>query len=186
MIPTLNETVVHYSNFDDSAPIEWQNALDDGPFGNNYQTCIIEENPEYSKTTTTKSLFIYKLISEKNKVESHFKKKVGSLKLSEKWQKEGVLPPNFQCKKIAKNLLVLLFDRFELMPEKIAPTIEGGIFIKYQNVENDHELIIEVYNDSDIAALISFDKKILGAFDVIDVEHEFTSIMKLFNELPIS
>ena len=73
------------------------------------------------------------------------------------WVEEGVIPPNMVAKEKALAICKKLFKRYNLIPDKISPTKEEGVFLCYDNVNynTDSSLIIEVYNTLETAALVS-------------------------------
>ena len=106
---------------------------------------------------------------------------IHSLELPQKWRNEGIAPPNFECKKLARKVAVALYQDFSLIPIRIALSIEEGIYLKYKNFDNNKVLEIEVYNDNlDIAAILTKNDEIIKS---VDIEKEnFSEIVKLFND----
>ncbi len=71
------------------------------------------------------------------------------------WRLKGINPPNIDAKKTAEKVCFNLYDFYSLIPIKITPTKEEGIFIYYKNFNNNRVLLIEVYNNLEIAALVN-------------------------------
>ncbi len=61
---------------------------------------------------------------------------------------------NVRIKKLVKEVCVALYKEYGLIPDRIAPSVEEGIFIYYKNI-NNNDLIIEVYKDFEIALLFT-------------------------------
>lgn len=91
--------------------------------------------------------------------------KLDSINYPKDWIAQGIKPANVQCKKLTKEILIELFEKYELIPSRIEPSIETAYFLKYNNYINNKELIIEIYNDLEIAALINQNKTILSSYD---------------------
>ena len=108
---------------------------------------------------------------------------VDSVLLPEKWISEGVHPPTVECKNLAKSAIVKFYKDFSIYPTRISATVEEGIFIKYINHANKKELSIEIYNDLDIAALITKGKEIITSMDIPYISNEyFSKIFEIFYE----
>ena len=50
----------------------------------------------------------------------------------------------------------------------------------YKNYDNDNELNIEIYNDLDIAGIITNNKKTIEVFDIY--ENSFSKIISIFKK----
>lgn len=109
---------------------------------------------------------------------------VDSINLPNKWQAEGVHPPTLECRKLAKSVVLQLLKIYQLYPSRISATIEEGAFINYINHVNKHNLSIEVYNDLDIAAIITRDKEIIMSADITN--ENFKEIIQIFNARQLS
>jgi hypothetical protein len=89
--------------------------------------------------------------------------------------------PDENCKKNALFVISILIDSFDMIPIRVAPSIENGIYIKYQL---NKTLEIEIYNDSKISGIVSHDDKTLLAMDIIDFD--FKPLIDQFNCFSIS
>ncbi len=105
---------------------------------------------------------------------------VSSASLSQKWINEGLYPPTVECKELAKNIVSGLYAEYNLYPIRVNATVEEGVFIKYINHINKKELSIEIYNDLDIAALVTNGKEIIASRDIVD--EYFSEIYRIFQE----
>jgi hypothetical protein len=91
-----------------------------------------------------------------------------NIRMPEDWAQEGVNPPNIEAKNIAKKTCISLYDDYGLIPIRISPTKEEGIFIYYKHFNNNRELFVEVYNNLEVAALVNDEenKKIIYSEDI--------------------
>ncbi len=105
---------------------------------------------------------------------------VSSASLSQKRINEGLYPPTVECKELAKNIVSGLYAEHSLYPIRVSATVEEGVFIKYINHINKKELSIEIYNDLDIAALVTKGKEIIASKDIVD--ESFSEIYRIFQE----
>ena len=118
---------------------------------------------------------------ETKPVFSHIKTNmINNIVLRKSWEKQGILPPNVACKNEAKKLSFLLFDKYELIPNIVDASIDGGIYIRYWNSINNHSLFVEIYNDLEIAAVVNDEnkKKILASENIEN--DNFDNIIKYF------
>lgn len=88
------------------------------------------------------------------------------------WEEENIDQPNQSAKMKSLEICKYLFKEYNLIPSRIAPTKEVGIFLSYENPAqtSDRTLIIEIYNNLEVAALINDNssKKILYSADITD------------------
>ena len=77
------------------------------------------------------------------------------------WDKEKVNRPNLSSKNMAMDVCKSLYDKYSLIPFKISPTKEEGVYIRfdYSSASIKRSLIIEVYNTLEIAAIITNNDK---------------------------
>ncbi|MCP4137355.1 MAG: hypothetical protein GY754_40685 [bacterium] len=108
--------------------------------------------------------------------------RLDSISYPRDWVNQGIKPINIQCKKLTEKVLLNLYENYHLIPTRIAPSIESAYFLKYINYDNNKELIVEIYNDLDIAALINKNKEIIFSFDssTNDYTNDFKKITKIF------
>lgn len=78
-----------------------------------------------------------------------------------RWEAEGIDRPNMAAKIESFSIIQKLLEEYQLIPISIAASIEEGICITYNNVTGwqDKSLIIEVYNDLEIALIVTDNKK---------------------------
>lgn len=97
------------------------------------------------------------------------------------WELENIAKPSISCRQRTADIAINLLEKFELHPDRVRANIEEGITLYYKNYENDKELILEVYNTLEMAALVNKDKKIIRC---INFEKEddanFNEIIQLF------
>lgn len=111
-----------------------------------------------------------------------------SIKLPEHWAEEGALPPNIESKRKAFEICECLFKTYSLVPDRIASTIEEGVFIAYDSTSISKTLYIEVYNNSEVGFLINdnFKKVIIYSKEILDFNNvksfNFKHAIKLLNE----
>ena len=84
------------------------------------------------------------------------------------WAEEGVYPPNGLSKKLAFEICKHIFEIHGRSPDRIAPTMEGGVFIAYDSPKGNISLYIEAYNDLTAGYLVNDNsqKKILASEDI--------------------
>lgn len=108
--------------------------------------------------------------------------KIDSLQIPSKWHIEGINPPTIECKNLAKTTVEHLHSDFIMSPERISPTIEEGVFVKYVNYKNYRELSIEIYNDLDMVALVTTqDGNIIVSEEIVG--GDFSDICRIFQEI---
>lgn len=93
-----------------------------------------------------------------------------TLTLPRRLSMEGIAAPTVQCRMTAAELTVHLYDEYRLFPERIAPNVEEGITIVYANHISERTLVAEVYNTTEIAALLNHGKTIVRGIDVQGVD----------------
>ena len=98
--------------------------------------------------------------------------------IPKKWKIENIKAPTLACKQEAEIIVKHLYDEYSLNPLRIEATIEEGIFVNYRNFNNDNILSIEIYNDHDIACILTNGKNIIKSMDIKD--GSFTEIIRLF------
>lgn len=94
--------------------------------------------------------------------------RIFALTIPKKWKVEGIKAPNLICKTYASSIASQLYNEYSIYPERINSSVEEGIMLYYKNNDNNNELNIEVYNDLDVAALISNNNEIIKSFDIYD------------------
>jgi hypothetical protein len=100
----------------------------------------------------------------------NLKARIYSLVLPARMREEGVAPPTVTCRDKAATIAFTLYSRSRIIPERVSPNVEEGISIVYRNHLADKTLVIEVYNTTEIAALLNQSKTILAAEDLKDVD----------------
>ncbi len=86
------------------------------------------------------------------------------------WKEEGICKPNSIAKENALKVCKNLFKKYDLIPDRILASKENGVFITYDkvNFNENLSLVIETYNDNEIAAVVSdnIKKNILYSADI--------------------
>ncbi len=77
-------------------------------------------------------------------------------------------------------MLCRLFDNYGLIPYKIVPSKEGGVFAAFKNPLNENILRVEVDNELDVAAVVSDGHSILESALIEDDDSE-RSLIECFN-----
>lgn len=108
------------------------------------------------------------------------KNKIYHLSFPNRWEKDGIAKPNIHSKEETVKVCRHLFDEYELIPFRIVPTKEGGLTVLYEDFSNNRSLIIEIYNDLDIAALVN-DNKNKSVISSVDIRSlNFSEIVKAY------
>jgi len=96
-----------------------------------------------------------------------------------KWRNKGIEEPSIYCKEKAETVIFILKSN-NIKSERITPSIEGGLLIYCFNEKNNRSLDIEIYNDLEVATVISDIKecKIISSEDIEDLN--FKSVLKEF------
>lgn len=112
-------------------------------------------------------------------VHNHIKEiMIDQISLRKRWEIEGIKPPNIFCKNKTKDICIYLFDKYEIIPKKVDASKEEGIFVLYLNPKNDRTLEIEIYNDLDVAAIVTDNNRIVASKDIEQLS--FDSIIRFF------
>lgn len=107
----------------------------------------------------------------------NLKARIYSLVLPNRMCEEGVAPPTVRCRDKASTLAAHLYVCNRIIPERISPNVENGISIVYRNHLADRTLVIEVYNTTEIAALLNQSKTILAVEDLGNVDDPMLETM---------
>jgi len=106
-----------------------------------------------------------------------------TVKLSNRFAERGIMQPTANCRKIAAQLAGTLLRSYEMYPERFEASVEEGVGLIYKNYEANKILVIEVYNTTEIAAIINSDKQILGAWDIVNENDQvLTDVIRTFKE----
>jgi len=113
------------------------------------------------------------------KIESRI---LNSLRFPAHWAEDGIAEPNMACKLKANEICKHIFEIYEKMPDRIAPTKEEGVFIAYDSPSGNETLFIEVYNDLEAGFLLNDNerKQIITSDDITDFE--FADIFQFIND----
>jgi len=107
--------------------------------------------------------------------------RVLSLVLPPRWAKEGVPSPTTRSKRDGSKLVSTLYKQFSLIPTRVSATVEGGVFMSYDDHRTGNTLSIEVYNDLDRAAIVTNGKTPITAADIESDEH-LSKIVLIFQK----
>lgn len=97
------------------------------------------------------------------------------------WAQEGISQPNMASKVKAFEICRELFKKYDVFPDRIAPTKEEGLFLVFDSANGNRTLLIEVYNDLEAGYLINdnSNKKILVSKDIKDPD--FSEAIRILN-----
>ena len=94
----------------------------------------------------------------------------------EEWKNEGISPPTQDCIKQAKDIFFHLYNESNILPKRIAPSVEEAVLLFYE--KGDKTLAVEIYNDSDVSAVFNQNNKIYSE----DIKNNnFNTILMCFN-----
>lgn len=100
---------------------------------------------------------------------NHIETSIGLAKLPAIWVNEkDVDPPNSVAKQKANRIAVHISEKHGLLPMRVGASIENGLMLTYVVGSPQYVIKIEVYNDSDVAGVISLNKEIIDAIDIED------------------
>lgn len=87
-----------------------------------------------------------------------------------------------ECKLKAFDICKHLFQEYNLIPDRIAPTKEEGVFLAFDSSKGNRTLIVEVYNDLEVGYLVNDNacKQILHSEDITD--YDFAVATNLIND----
>jgi hypothetical protein len=91
-------------------------------------------------------------------------RKIKNIKQIEHWVEGGSEQITEECKDLAAHYAVCLSDKFDLMPKRIAPSVENAISLKYVNKNKTME--IEVDNELDTVGVVSCGSKVLYSIEI--------------------
>jgi hypothetical protein len=111
-------------------------------------------------------------------VSKHIENLVEQVSLPKQWKSEEVEPPTAACLYHAKMLLERLCREQELIPLFVAPSKVGGVFAKYSI--GNHVLRVEIDNDLDGVAVLSFGKSVIASC-VLDHGPNEGQLFAIFN-----
>lgn len=77
------------------------------------------------------------------------------LNFPSEWDEQGIARPNIASKARAFELCQLLFRQYSMLPTKVAPTKEEGMYLSFQDKGGSRALIIEIYNNLEVAAIVA-------------------------------
>lgn len=103
---------------------------------------------------------------------------VDSVTLPKRLLSENIAPPTIECKNKAQSIVSKLHKDFSINPLRISASIEEGIFIKYTNHINQRDLSIEIYNDLNVAAIVTKNDETITSRDIYN--ESFSEIYKIF------
>ena len=107
--------------------------------------------------------------------------RVYAVTLPKRLLSENIAPPTIECKNKAQSIISKLYRDFSIHPIRISASIEEGIFIKYTNYSNQRDLSIEIYNDLNVAAIVTENEETIISRDIYD--ESFSEIYRMFYSL---
>jgi hypothetical protein len=102
--------------------------------------------------------------------ERNFRSRIAHLSISPRWWLEGVLPPSQKSKEKAVEIFKYLANSQGIVPDRIDPSIEGGLTFTYRNYETNRSMIVEVYNGLEVAGVVNEENTIIYSEDVDDFD----------------
>ncbi|HEX2955674.1 MAG TPA: hypothetical protein VHO70_02515 [Chitinispirillaceae bacterium] len=132
-----------------------------------------KDNPEYES---------FQISTKENSVLEKIESKIfNRLVFPAHWVQEGISQPNMASKVKAFEICRELFRKYDIIPDRIAPTKEEGIFLAFDSTSGNRTLLIEVYNDLEAGYLINENssKKILASNDIKNFD--FNEAVDLLN-----
>ena len=81
-------------------------------------------------------------------------------------QVKDVDQPTDECRKLSKEVVNYLLNRYTILPTTLTATVEEGVYLAYTN--GPYRMILEVYNDLTISGLVAdtTNQKILLSEDI--------------------
>lgn len=61
--------------------------------------------------------------------------------------------PTNECRKLSKEVVNYILNRYAILPTTIAATVEEGVYLAYTS--GPYRMVLEVYNDLTIAGLVA-------------------------------
>ncbi len=119
-----------------------------------------------------------KPVTEFDPVSNFLQSQVYDITIPKKWEIDGILSPTIICKEETARIVTKLYKNYKIIPLRVSATIEEGTFLKYKDYNSAKELSIEIYNDLDIAAIITQNNRIIRTIDIID--ENFEEVIKIF------
>ena len=99
--------------------------------------------------------------------------------LPEHQERTYKIAPTKKARMLAKEVVSYVLNSRDILPNRVAATIEGGIYLAYTH--DDLEIKVEVYNDLDIAAILT-DNSNEVIIDSLDI-YVISDIQMLLNPL---
>ncbi len=121
---------------------------------------------EYRPVTEQDSAKVVLLSSPQDFEFMNLRARLFTLSLPQRLADEGIAAPTAHCRAMAADFAVSLYEEHHVFPERIAPNVEEGITLVYVNHVADKSLAVEVYNTTEVAALLNHQQTILEANDV--------------------
>ena len=84
---------------------------------------------------------------------------------------KDVAQPTDECRKLSKEVVNYILNRYTILPSEVAATVEEGIYLAYTN--DTRKMVLEVYNNLTIAGLVADTDKqeILLSNDISTMSH---------------
>ena len=120
-------------------------------------------------------------LAEKNNaliegVQKHIEQLLNACGFPQSWIEENINKPNHVCKEEVLRISTLIFEKYKLMPVRVAPSVEEGILLTYWQEEKNKTLKIEIYNDLEMVGLINKDKDIVTSKNILHDQDIFTLV----------
>ena len=84
---------------------------------------------------------------------------------------EDAYQPTAECRKLSKEALNYILNRYTILPNRIAATSEEGIYLEYNH--GLYRMILEIYNDLTITGIVvdTTKQEILTSEDVCTMNY---------------
>lgn len=96
------------------------------------------------------------------------------------WEIDNVNKPTTYCKKQSLKIAYMIFDKHNVIPLRIAPSVEEGILLTYFNKNKNRSLKIEIYNNKEVVGLIN-NNKTVSFCEELNSSKDFNHILKTYN-----
>lgn len=100
-------------------------------------------------------------------ITDHFQTLLSQAPFLTRWREEGINEPSMSCREAAINAARTIFDKFRLIPARIAPSVEEGIMVTY--LGRSASLKVEFYNTMECAAILTLPASTPEFFDVTNI-----------------
>jgi hypothetical protein len=105
---------------------------------------------------------------------------VARVDLPLRWREEGISAPTLQCRQLTREICERIYDKYHLIPARIAASKEEGIYLVFHHMRNGRSFSLEVDNELDCIAQV-YDRNSIFVTQPLEAETDLDALMKLFN-----